>query len=125
MKTILIIDYEKDLRDFLKARSKNLAIIFLGIFFFFILSTHNVYAYTYYSQKKASIQRALENKPDLTGKTKRDIVIQFGQPVFKKVIPSEENNKEAWMYKPFRLGQGRIDITFTDGVVSEVIYSGE
>ena len=86
---------------------------------------HNANAYTYYSQNKAGIQRALQEKPDLIGKTKKDIIIRFGQPVFKKALPSEDGKKEAWMYKPFRLGKGRIDITFTDGLVSEVKYSSK
>ena len=91
----------------------------------FALLASSVYAYTFYNQKKTGIRQAVAERPDLTGKDKKSVIMRFGQPILKKVVSSKMCEKEIWIYKPFRFGRTRINITFIDGIVTGIEYSDE
>ena len=121
-------------------------ILFCFFMFFCACFIANLYAHESDLEKQGSIVKAINEKPDLTGKDKDSIRLMFGYPVFRKKIISEkdkeetkekelsarivtgkkkgkaEEKKEIWVYRPFDYGEDKITITFTDGLVSDVEY---
>ncbi|NQU94875.1 MAG: hypothetical protein HQ549_01410 [Candidatus Omnitrophica bacterium] len=101
-------------------------IFFCLLIFFCAYSITSLRALESDFEKQASIAKAINEKPDLTGKDKHSIELMFGYPVFRKKIPlkesKKEEKKEIWIYRPFDYGEDQITITFIDGLVSDVKY---
>lgn len=100
-------------------------IFLLSVIFFFVFSITAVYSDIYNRQKRGSIRKAINERSDLLSENKHSIRKRFGYPVFRKKHTTSEGVTEEWIYKLYSVGTMKINITFLNEQVTEVIYSGK
>ncbi|RKY27792.1 MAG: hypothetical protein DRP61_03390 [Candidatus Omnitrophota bacterium] len=95
---------------------KKIAVL-LGVIFLFIIGCSY-----YYQQKREILQNlasAYQNRENLQGYTKTQILRKFGKPQLRKSYLKNELKIETWVYQNI---YSFIEITFIKGVVTKVIY---